>query len=1007
MRNKLVTEGCENVNRGMCAGVGLVPLYSLLNHRRVRWSLMKPRYYAFVIALLSAFAMISLQAQETDDFIVDAHDDAMDEFVEFTSDEVDDVIEQIDPDLAEIANEEPPPVIVDTPSVTPEVFDVDRSLAPAPASDTEMFPADDPAVLDFDATLSDDMALAGEEELAATEDFDIDRDPPSAGDDDHSAVESRRSFWGRLFGRKAVEPHKETREAAVVDSDGTQSVDLSKQASGPDESLRPEHVIAMQEEVRRQAAEMQAMRSFKEADKAISRSDFSTALTHLGEGMSVMPVRPQTLAIRENARKKQADCQYRLALNFYKEGRIAEAEDAIRRANEYYPADRRASKLGERIARDKSAAVDIASKPRSPGKTDEFVDKKARMNAAIKRGRQFMEIKEYEKAKYEFRSVLVEDPLNKDASLNLKKISEWEYNAETLKWEATQEEMLAQVRAAWTPPVRQEIAPPKLEPEGATIIPPRRRRLMEKLNTIIIPQLDFRQANIVDVVQYLVQQRIAGDPKSSPTERGVNLILNLKRPGESETWSAAPARRVDADPFALEEAAPAMSLATGVPSVTLSLRNILLVDAIKYITEVTGLKYRIEDDVVVITPSDVVVGTVITRTYKVQPTIQDVFLSGAPSSEGVGFLDIGASTATDRGDVKSFFTDAGVPFPAGTSIMYKQNINLLIVSNTEENLERLEHILAMLDVIPTQVEIEARFVEIGQKDLMELGVEWQLTDNWQIAQEAGAGVPVPLSARERIQVNKNTVTKGLRYLSSDGTGAQRGGNLAGILSVSSILTNPELTFILHALEQKSGVNLLSAPKVTTKSGANAEIKVVKELIYPTQFNIETADVTSGYTGIPPTYTVPGAFEVRDIGVVLNVTPVVSPDGYTIDLTMLPQVVELADWVNYGYTRVEADGSEQNVPMLQPVFHSRSIATSISIWDGQTVVMGGLITEGQSTTEDKIPFLGDIPLIGALFRSKSMQSEKRNLLIFVTARLVDPAGNKVQTATAAGATRQQP
>ena len=81
-------------------------------------------------------------------------------------------------------------------------------------------------------------------------------------------------------------------------------------------------------------------------------------------------------------------------------------------------------------------------------------------------------------------------------------------------------------------------------------------------------------------------------------------------------------------------------------------------------------------------------------------------------------------------------------------------------------------------------------------------------------------------------------------------------------------------------------------------------------------------------------------------------------------------------------------------MPQPVFHRRTIATSIS-WDGETVVMGGLITENKTTVEDKIPVLGDIPLLGYLFRSKSSMSEKRNLLIFVTARLVDPSGRVIR------------
>jgi type II secretory pathway component GspD/PulD (secretin) len=83
-----------------------------------------------------------------------------------------------------------------------------------------------------------------------------------------------------------------------------------------------------------------------------------------------------------------------------------------------------------------------------------------------------------------------------------------------------------------------------------------------------------------------------------------------------------------------------------------------------------------------------------------------------------------------------------------------------------------------------------------------------------------------------------------------------------------------------------------------------------------------------------------------------------------------------------------------VPMEQPFFKERSIDTHISIYNGATIVMGGLITEERKSMEDKIPFLGDIPFIGRLFRSRSEWSNKRNLLLFVTARLVDPRGRQV-------------
>ena len=111
--------------------------------------------------------------------------------------------------------------------------------------------------------------------------------------------------------------------------------------------------------------------------------------------------------------------------------------------------------------------------------------------------------------------------------------------------------------------------------------------------------------------------------------------------------------------------------------------------------------------------------------------------------------------------------------------------------------------------------------------------------------------------------------------------------------------------------------------------------------------------------------------------------------------MTPQVVSEPEWRNYGSTYIDPNGNEQQLNMEQPFFHTRSISTSISIYNAATVVMGGMITETRNNVDDKIPFLGDIPFVGRLFRSKYESSKKRNLLIFVTARLVDPAGRPLE------------
>ena len=113
----------------------------------------------------------------------------------------------------------------------------------------------------------------------------------------------------------------------------------------------------------------------------------------------------------------------------------------------------------------------------------------------------------------------------------------------------------------------------------------------------------------------------------------------------------------------------------------------------------------------------------------------------------------------------------------------------------------------------------------------------------------------------------------------------------------------------------------------------------------------------------------------------------------------------ADFANTAVTsasraldNLTAGGNENmtyyDVPMEQPFFHVRSVDSKVSVYPGATIVMGGLITEARKAMDDKIPFLGDIPFIGRLFRSHSEQTSKRNLLIFVTTRIVDGRGREM-------------
>jgi general secretion pathway protein D len=395
----------------------------------------------------------------------------------------------------------------------------------------------------------------------------------------------------------------------------------------------------------------------------------------------------------------------------------------------------------------------------------------------------------------------------------------------------------------------------------------------------------------------------------------------------------------------------------------------------------------------------------------------------------------------------------GVQFPIITlpdgradtaSATFWPHTGVLIVRNTQDNLDMVDALVDQANASqPKQVEIESKFIEITQNNLKELGFDW-LLGPFKIGNGAfGSGGSSVNSAAANPGNFPFVNTTGQPIGNTQPgqpigqfpvTGGNRSGSLAisanaldallfpgasgvapGIFGVAGVFTNPQFQVVIRALNQKKGVDLLSAPSVTTKSGQRAIIEVIRELRYPSTFsppqvpNISSSTGTTvigGSTTVPVvvTPTTPQTWETRNTGVTLEVEPVVGEDATTIDLNLVPQVVEFEGFINYG-SPINAVGVNTiggaistSVPVLltenvinQPVFNTRKVTTSISVYDGQTVVLGGLMSENVQKVEDKTPIIGDIPLVGRLFRSNVDQHVKTNLVIFVTARVVTPSG----------------
>jgi general secretion pathway protein D len=332
-----------------------------------------------------------------------------------------------------------------------------------------------------------------------------------------------------------------------------------------------------------------------------------------------------------------------------------------------------------------------------------------------------------------------------------------------------------------------------------------------------------------------------------------------------------------------------------------------------------------------------------------------------------------------------------------------------------------------------QVEIEAKFLEVSQNDLEEVGFDWTVQDGArELVGADGFSIPDQYG-NPQVGYARAGQTQGRNLNDAFSTGANQSSiqiqsNTAGSLNflnsppdlssaidlaagASSLFTATgwsvngyDVNFALRALSRKTGSDLMSAPKVTVLSGKRASITVAQELRYPESYGDIESQVSSGSSGgttssggssISITAGTPQDFVTRNVGVEMSVTPNVENDD-TISLILEPRVTEFEGFVEYGGPSVAlgTDGTVVTVPagFYQPIFSTREISTEVTIFDGATVVMGGLTRDEVKSINDKVPVLGDIPGLGRLFRSEGETRQKRNLLIFVTANLVSPGGS---------------
>ncbi len=718
-------------------------------------------------------------------------------------------------------------------------------------------------------------------------------------------------------------------------------------------------------------------------DEAIATADAA---------LQTLPANPLTQKIIADLRREKASAELERAQALLKRGDTEGARSALAAHAQLAPTSTRATSVERQITSAETRRT--AAAPADPA----FAAEREALNQLIAKGRAQYLAGDIDGAQETFRSVEAQQPDNTVAKGFLLRIANEKTETGALNREKTRAQLLEEVAKSWQRPGIYEERARSVD-QSAAVAP-----LAKKLNEIVLPSVTFNRAEIGQVVAALGAASEEFD--RAPTgPKGVNIVL--------------------LDPTNKN------------PAVTITLRNATLKRVLDFVTEGIGYQYEVQADAVIVRPGGETSNLEtqffpVTRATVLRMTGLAVGSGpGAPTTAGT---PEGASSGGEAASMRGFLQQAGVSFTVeGSSLAYDGSA--IIVTQTARNNERIRNILARYHDV-RQVEIESKFMEVQEGALEELGVTWNLSRRGVPQVNPATGAPI-LDANGR-QVftpqetySTNSITRPLLgafpstsnsnaiNIREQTTGAQLNipvaptqipgglqlGSVAGALAnIAGFVGEFDVTAAIRALSQKQGTDLLSSPKVMVLSGTTATITVAQELRYPQSYGEIQSQVGSGAAagavgvgaaGVTITAGTPQEFATRNVGVEMRVTPTVEEDDYSISLDLNPKVTEFEGFVEYGGPSIAiSGGTTVTVPpgFYQPVFSVREVTTKVTIWDGATLVMGGLTREEVKKVNDKVPFFGDIPLIGRLFRSKGESAQKRNLLIFVTANLVSPGGS---------------
>jgi len=809
--------------------------------------------------------------------------------------------------------------------------------------------------------------------------------------------------------------------------------------------------LAQREMIRRQNDVAEAERLLDEGREVYAKGDYQMAVDKYRQSLAKVPSVPSNPALvqrRQTILQHYADASVALAMQNRKVGKYDEARDLLKAVLNEDPnnfiAARELSYLDDPIRT-------------NPALTYEHTRNVDKVRRSLYMAEGNYNLGKYDDAKKEYENVLRIDPYNSAARRGLERLAQARSDYYRAAYDHTRAELLSEVDKAWElavpielPETWQPTTRPVSGREGTAYI-------TEKLRRIIIPTINFEDITVEDAIDILrIRSREFDTIELDPAKKGVNFVIRRPRTAPPAAVDAG------LDLGDLGDNLPMINTQdpSALRIRELRVSNIPLEQALKYICDATRLKYKVDEYSVTLVPQSEDTQDVFTRSFSVPPDFQSSLensTGGAGAQTEVDpFSDnqnTGPSQLQARPPVIEQLKKAGINFGPGTSATLSTN-GILLVTNTPSELDKIEQLVdGFIGKQPKQVKITTKFVEITQENNEELGFDWIIspfsigTDMFGAGGTIGSGQArtgsdfsgpnIPGAVLGENQVS-NIVTAGNRsgdgalnrnsiaaVLNNPNRTAQQQNVAPGIMSLTGLFSDGEVKMIMRGLSQKKGVDLMTAPSVATKPGIKATIEIIREFMYPTEYSEPQIPTQIGQNnnqggGFPPigggggggafpvTPANPENFETRNTGVTLEVEPTITDNDFLIDLRFAPEIVEFEGFINYGSpittSATDALGNPVQITLTEnriemPVFTTRRVNTQMTLYDGYTVAVGGLIREDVQQVEDKVPILGDIPLIGRLFQSTGENRIKSNLIIFVTAQIIDTTGRPLRGSTA--------